>query len=245
MKKFNLFLITFFFSLNFAFSEKIIFSANSMTGKSGDSNTTTSLTGNAYIKTNSMEIQADAVTLSGDDYRYIKSTGSVTGKNLETNMEFKCDELNYDRTTKIAELKGNVSLTDIDNEVTAQAQIIIYDQNKDIAILQVKINLLQKDNICTGSYAVYYKKNQILELSGNAQIKQKDDTFRAQHITLDMDSQDITLGGNVRGSVTDTKNTEEENEENSDENSEILQSEEISDDENLQPSEEAASDKED
>lgn len=209
MKKIVLFSLL-AFSFNFLFAEKIIFSANSMSGKSGDSNTTTSLSGNAYIKTNTMEIQAEDVTLSGDDYRYIKATGEVLGKNLETNMEFTCDELSFDRTTKVAELKGNVNLIDIDNDVKAQAQIIVYDQDKDIAILQIQINLTQKDNVCSGSYAVYYKKNQILEISGNAQIKQKEDIFRAQHITLDMDSQDITLGGNVRGTVKDSKEKDEE-----------------------------------
>ena len=66
-------------------------------------------------------------------------------------------------------------------------------------------NLSQKDNVCTGSYAIYYKDSQLLEISGNAQVKQKDDLFRAQYITLNMDTQDITLGGNVKGKVTDTK----------------------------------------
>lgn len=233
MKK-SVFLSLLFLSVNFLFAEKIIFSANSMTGKSGDSNTTTSLSGNAYIKTDSMEVQADDVTLSGEDYRYIKASGSVHGKNLDTNMEFTCDELSYDRITKVAELKGNVSLSDIDNDVKAQAQIIVYDQDKDIAILQVKINLTQKDNVCTGSYAVYYKKDQILELSGNAQIKQKEDVFRAQHITLDMDSQDITLGGNVRGTVKDSKEKEETDTEKITEDSEDSVNSEVNQTDDLQ-----------
>lgn len=212
MKRLLIIIICSFFFLTLLSAEKIKFSANSMTGKSGDSNTTTTLSGNAYIKTNSMEIQADNIELSGDDYRYIKANGSITGKNFDSNMEFKCDTLEYDRITKVAELKGNVNLKDIDNDVTAQAQIIIYDQQSEVAVLQVKINLTQEDNVCTGSYAVYYKKDQILELSGNAQIKQKEDTFRAQHITLDMDTQDITLGGNVKGTVTDSKKDEPEKE---------------------------------
>lgn len=191
--------------MNSLFAEKIIFSANNMTGKSGDSNTTTTLSGNGYIKTESMEIQAESIELSGEDYRYIKANGNVKGKNLEANMDFTCDSLEYDRETKIAKLQGNVDLLDVENEVKAQAQMISYDQNSDIAVLQVKINLTQKDNVCSGSYAVYYKKDQILELSGNAQIKQKEDTFRAQHITLNMETQDITLGGNVKGTVTDSK----------------------------------------
>ena len=191
-------------------AEKIIFSANRMTGQAGNSNTTTSLSGNAYIKTETMEIQADDVELSGDDYRYIKASGHINGKNLKTNMEFTCDSLEYDRTTKVASLKGNVKLEDKDNDVKADAQIIEYNQDTEIAVLQVQIKLTQKDNVCSGSYAVYYKNDQLLEISGNAQVKQKEDVFRAQHITLDMDTQDITLGGNVKGKVTDTKEAKKE-----------------------------------
>lgn len=190
-------------------AEKIIFSANRMTGQAGNTNTTTSLSGNAYIKTETMEIQADDVELSGDNYRYIKATGHIIGKNIKTNMEFTCDSLEYDRTTKLASLRGNVKLEDKENDVKADAQVIDYNQDTEIAVLQVQIRLTQKDNVCSGSYAVYYKNAQILEISGNAQVKQDDDVFRAQHITLDMDTQDITLGGNVKGTVTDTKETEQ------------------------------------
>ncbi len=209
----SIFIIIMIFVALPAFAEKIVFSANKMTGQAGNSNTTTTLSGNSYIKTSSMEIQADDIELSGEDYRYIKANGNVIGKNLEANMDFTCNSLEYDRTTKIAELKGDVKLTDNDNDVKADAQIIVYDQDAEIAVLQVKINLTQKDNVCSGSYAVYYKKNQLLELSGNAQVKQNEDVFRAQYITLDMDTQDITLGGNVKGKVTESKKETEESSE--------------------------------
>lgn len=191
-------------------AEKIRFSADSMSGQAGNSNTTTSMTGNATVSTSSIEIKADGLELSGEDYRNINANGNVSGKNLETNMEFNCDELTYDRITKKIILKGNVKLVDTENDVTCGAQIIEYDQDKDIAIMQIQINLTQKDNVCSGAYAIYYKEQQLLEISGNAQVKQKDDTFRAQFITLDLDTQDITLGGNVKGTVTDTKETKEE-----------------------------------
>lgn len=190
-------------------AEKIVFSANKMTGQAGNTNTKTSLSGNAYVKTANMEIQADELELSGDEYRYIKASGHIVGKNLEANMDFTCDSLEYDRTTKIAELKGNVKLTDLDNDVRAEAQIITYNQQQDIAILQIKIQLFQKDNVCSGAYAVYYKETQILELSGNAQVTQNEDTFRAQYITLNMKTQDITLDGNVKGKVTESSKKDE------------------------------------
>lgn len=202
-------LIAIFILTNALFAEKIVFNAGSMSGQAGDSSATTTLSNGAFIQTSSMEISADTIELSGDDYRFIKATGNIVGKNLETKMEFTCDSMNYDRETKVALLQGNVSLTDTENDVKAKAQIIEYNQNTNIAVLQIEINLTQKNNVCTGSYAVYQKNEQMLEISGNAQVKQDKDTFRAQQITLNLDTQNITLSGNVKGTVTDSGKKEQ------------------------------------
>ncbi len=196
------------------FPEKITFSAASMTGQTGEKSTATSLNGNAYILTESMEITADSIELSGDDYRYIKASGMVKGKNSEAGLDFVCSQMDYDRETKVAALRGDVDMTDVENGVRAKAQSVEYNQNTDIAVLQVEVNIVQDKNVCTSSFAVYNKKNQLLDLSGNAQIKQDSDVFRAQHITLDIDTQEISLDGNVRGSITDRRESRSETERN-------------------------------
>ena len=207
MKK--LFALLIILSLSYLlFAEKITFSAGSMSGQAGDSSATTTLTGGAFIQTSSIEITADSIELSGDDYRFIKASGNISGKNLETKMEFTCDSMSYDRETKVAQLQGNVKLIDTENDVKADAQLIEYNQNTNIAVLQIGITLTQKNNVCTGAYAVYQKNEQMLEISGNAQVKQDQDVFRAQQITLNLDTQNITLSGNVKGSVTETKKEE-------------------------------------
>ena len=190
-------------------AEKISFSANSMSGTVGDKSDSTTLSGEAYVLTDTMEITADVINMSGKDFRYIEATGSIKGKNMESEMEFTCGRMKYDRETKIAQLIDNVSLTDTKNEVTAKAQLIEYNQETDIAVMHIDIELKQKDNTCTGAYAVYRKKSQMLELSGNAQIQQGNDTFRAQEITLDLDSQEITLDGRVKGSIIDERKSKE------------------------------------
>lgn len=195
--------LTFF--LPSAFCEKIIFSANSMSGTVGDKSDSTTLSGEAYVLTESMEISADKITMSGKDFRFIEAEGSIIGKNMESELEFTCNRLKYDRETKIANLSDTVNLTDVKNNVTAKAQLIEYNQNTDIAVMQIDIELKQKDNTCTGVYAVYRKNDQMLELSGNAQIKQGSDTFRAQEITLNLTSQEITLDGRVKGSIVDER----------------------------------------
>lgn len=193
-------------------AEKITFSANSLSGTIGSKSDSTTMEGDAYVLTESMEISADSISMSGKDFRYIEASGSIKGKNMESELEFTCGKLHYDRETKIAKLSEDVTLIDQKNDVNAKAQLIEYNQNTDIAVIQIGIELTQKDNVCKGAYAVYRKAEQKLELSGNAQIKQGDDTFRAQEITLDLDSQEIILDGRVKGSVTDErKSSKDEN----------------------------------
>lgn len=201
-KRFALIIFLLFLS-TFLHAEKITFTADSMTGSTKGDNSATVLQGEAYIKTQSMEISGDRIELSGEDYRMIKAEGNIKGKNFDSGLEFTCETLEYDRKTKIATLKNNVDLEDTENAVKAKAQVIEYNSDTDIATLQINVDLRQKDNVCTASYAVYHKKDQMLNLSGNAQIKQKDDTFRAQHITLNMTTEEITLDGRVKGTVTE------------------------------------------
>ncbi len=198
------------FAAGKAIAEKITFSANSMTGVVGDKSDSTTLNGEAYVLTDSMEIFADQIGLSGKNFRFIEAHGNIKGKNMESELEFTCDKLKYDRETKIAELSDNVDLKDIKNDVNSKAQIIEYNQNTETAVMQIEIQLTQKNNVCTGAYAIYRKNDQMLELSGNSQIKQGEDTFRAQQITLDLTSQEITLDGRVKGSIIDEKKVEKE-----------------------------------
>jgi lipopolysaccharide export system protein LptA len=195
-----------FFSVlaSYASAEKITFSANAMTGKAGSTADVTTLSGNAFVKTSSMEITADLIEMKGENFRYIIATGSVTGKNTGSQMDFTCSKMKYDRETKIAQLEGMVHLVDQQNNVSADAEIIEYNQNSETAVMQINVSLKQKNNVCTSAFAVYRKNMQLLEMSGNPKIVQGEDTFRAQEITLNMTTQQITLDGRVSGTVNDS-----------------------------------------
>lgn len=210
----------------FAYSEEIKFQADYMSGVSGSKTDETKLQGNAYVKTATMEIRADSISLTGKDFRYITAEGNVEGKNTETKMDFTCGKLNYDRETKLARLEDSVHMVDLENDVSTDAQIIEYNQTKEIATMQIGVTLKQKDNTCTAAFAIYRKKSQILEMSGNPKIVQGDDTFRAQEIILNLNSQEIKLSGRVSGTVTDTKNEEVKKTEPDEEKNESSKSEE-------------------
>lgn len=195
--------------------EKIVFSGDSMQGhvSNNDSNNSTILSGNANIKTSSMTIQADSIELYGKDFSKIKAKGNISGTNSEAELQFNADSLEYDQNTKVVILSGNVQLKDLKNDVIAKAQIIEYDQKSDVAVLQIDVELKQKSNICTGAYSIYRKKDQILELAGNASVKQDEDTFRAQSIKFNMQTEEIELDGNIRGTVTSSSEKKEKSDE--------------------------------
>lgn len=198
------------------FAETIKFQADSMTGVSGSKTDETKLVGNAFVKTSTMEIKADSIILNGDDFKYITAEGNVEGKNTETKMDFTCGRLRYDRDTKLARLEDSVHMLDIENEVSIDSQIIEYNQEKEIATMQIGVTIKQKDNTCTSAFAIYRKGAQMLEMSGNPKIVQGEDTFRAQEIILNLDSQEITLSGRVSGTVTDSKKEEKKSEKKED-----------------------------
>lgn len=215
-KKFFFLPVLIFVLVQSFFSETIKFQADSMTGVSGSKTDETKLVGNAFVKTSTMEIKADSIILNGDDFKYITAEGNVEGKNTETKMDFTCGRLRYDRDTKLARLEDSVHMLDIENEVSIDSQIIEYNQEKEIATMQIGVTIKQKDNTCTSAFAIYRKGAQMLEMSGNPKIVQGEDTFRAQEIILNLDSQEITLSGRVSGTVTDSKKEEKKSEKKED-----------------------------
>ena len=212
-QKTKIFLLLFIFMIftSNLFSGTINFKANSMSGSIGENNTTTKLSGKAWIENEDLELSADEIILSGDNYDFIVATGNVKGKYKTSDFSFSCNTLEYNQNTGIVLLKEKVTITDTENELTATASIVEYDKNLEVSTMQINVVINHKDSVCTGTLAIYKKNEQILDLSGNPKIVRDSDTFTAQDITLNMETEEITLDGKVRGSVTEKKETEDSN----------------------------------
>jgi lipopolysaccharide export system protein LptA len=190
------------------FADTITFTSDTMSGYTGKKNEYTLLEGNAYVITDKIEIKADRIELSGEDFRFVSASGSVQGKHLKDDMDFFCENLKYDRDQEIVTMQNNASISDNPNGVTAKAEIIQYNQKTGVALLQINIELKQKDSVCTGAFAIYRKQEQILEMSGNPKIEKGDDIFRAREVVMNLDTEEIRLDGRVRGKVTDSRTSE-------------------------------------
>lgn len=183
--------------------ETIEFSAQKMSGSMKQGQDYTKLSGGAKIKTASMDIQADTIELYGKDFRFIKAEGSVRGVQQEDGLEFSCETMEYDREEKLALFTGAVVLEDKENHVVAKAQRIEYREKDAIAIMQIEVELTKDESISTCAFALYRKEEKLLEMTGNPQVVQGNDTFRAQEIVFNLDTEEITLDGGVKGKVTE------------------------------------------
>ncbi|OJF76541.1 MAG: hypothetical protein BKP49_06595 [Treponema sp. CETP13] len=192
-------------------AKDIVFKADSMSGKSNDANSITTLIGNAYIKTDDMEISADKIEISGKNYRIVTVTGNISGTSIESGFTFECSEMQYDRETKVAILEKNVKMNDTENDVKIEAEYIYYDQASQTATMQVSVKILQENATCTSSFAIYRKEAQILELSGSPKIVKGEDTYTAREITMNIDTEEMVLVGKVTGTVSEEESSKKTN----------------------------------
>jgi lipopolysaccharide export system protein LptA len=182
-------------------ADTFTFKADQMSGGRAAGKETIILTGNAEVHSDSLVLRASKIEILGENNQFIDCTGSVWGQEQEKEIFFQTDRLRYDRKLKIARLEGNASLEDRKNSIVAKGRFIEYDDEKEVAILQVEVRLFKDDLVCRSQYAEYRRKKKQLDLSGFPVVFKKQDEFRADRIRVDLDTDDVTMDGSVSGSI--------------------------------------------
>jgi len=195
---FPIFLFAAVFSLH---GDTFSFRADRMSGGKATGREITVLTGNAEVRSDKLLLQAERIEIQGSDNRFIDCSGNVRGIEEEKNILFRTDRLRYDRTLKIARLEGNSILEDRKNEIVARARFIEYDDQNEVAIFQISVRLFKDNLVCRSEYAVYRRSEKILILSGFPVVYKKDDEFRAERIRVDLDTDDVIMEGDVKGTI--------------------------------------------
>ena len=183
------------------FGDTFTFSADRMSGGRATGREITVLSGNAQVLSDNLLLQADRIEIQGSDNRFLDCTGNVRGQEMEKNIYFQTDRLRYDRVLKIARLEGNSTLEDRENEIIARGRFIEYDDGNETATLQIAVRLFKDNMVCRSEYAIYRRQEKILTLSGFPVVFKKEDEFRADRIRVDLDTDDVVMEGDVRGSI--------------------------------------------
>jgi len=186
---------------NFASADVFFVKADRSTTSRALGREVTILIGNAQVKSDNLLLRADRIEIHGDNNQFVECFGNVWGHEEDKNILFNTDRLRYDRMKKIARLEGNASLEDRENEVVARGRYIEYDDQNELAVLQIAVRLFKDDMVCRSEYAIYRRQEKLLDLSGFPVVFKKDDEFRADKIRVDLDTDDVMMEGSIEGTI--------------------------------------------
>lgn len=164
------------------------------------------LTGNARVDTQDLRITADSIELFGKDFVYAQCHGNVRVVDAKRGLDLTSQELFYDRNQKIARIKGNAVMADLKNEMVVKGGFIEDRDLEKITIVQIGVRIFKKDITCKAEFAKYWRDKKTLELSGLPWVSKGSDVYQAARITINLDTEDISLEGDVQGTIkTGTK----------------------------------------
>lgn len=207
--------INLFLSLGIFADSGFTFGSDNMTASFAEHDKRSTLSGNAYIKTDNLDIFSDTITLYGKDYRFADCIGNVKIHNNKENFTIDAEKLLYDNDKKEATVTGNAVMNDVDNEMIIRGDFIKSYEETSITIIQVRVRIITEDLICRSEYAQFNSETNRLVLSGDPIVYKGDDLFQASRIEINLDNNDITMKGRVKGSITEEDKEESEDEENS------------------------------
>ena len=183
------------------FCDTFTFRANHMTGGRATGKEVMILTGAAEVQSDNLNLYADRIEILGEDNQFVECIGNVRGRDDEQGIIFYTDRLRYDRKLKIARLEGNSTMEDTKNEVVAKGRFIEYNDETEIAIIQVSVRLFKDKMVCRSEYALYRREEKTLDLSGFPVVYKNNDEFRAEKMQVDLDTEDVIMEGDVSGTI--------------------------------------------
>ncbi len=181
------------------------FKADRMSGGRAAGKETTLLSGHAEIVSEDLTLRADRIELSGPENRFVECSGQVSGTDEKKGIHFTTARLRYDRTDKIARLEGDSVLEDKENGVVAKGRFIEYNDKAGVTTIQVGVRIFKDELVCRSEYAIYRRKEKILELTGMPVVFKDGDEFRSDRMRVDLDTDDISMEGAVRGTLKEKK----------------------------------------
>jgi lipopolysaccharide export system protein LptA len=214
MKKISILLVLLFIvSSLFSENKDFQFSSDSTSISLAEGNELTKLTGNAKISSEDTIITANSIELFGEDFRFARCSGNVRVTDTEQGILINTEALFFDREKEIMTINSYAEMIDQKNEIVVKGSYFENRARENITIIQIGVRILiASDNdsmTCRSEYAKYNREEEILELSGMPIVYWKDDVYQATKISINLENDDITLTGEVSGTIKTEDDTEE------------------------------------
>ena len=159
------------------------------------------LTGHATVRSDDVLISADEIQLLGKNFPVALATGRVHVVDAKRGIDLTASDLWYDRTAKIARIRGNAEMADRQNEIVVKGGFLEDRDTEGLTIIQIGVRIFHKDLVCRAEFAKYWRDKKLLELTGMPWVSRKGDEYRAAKITINLDTEEIVLEGSVKGTA--------------------------------------------
>jgi len=196
-----IFILLFYITVNFLFSDSIQLSADYMQYEAAEGSEYTLLSGNAYVQTGSKEITADEIRLYGEDYNILVCNGNVEVQDSEEDFKINSQFLYYDRKSKITKINSRSIMEDYKNEMIIKSGFMEYKENDNSLILQIGVRILKENLTCRCEFATYDKNLDTLIMTGLPVVYKENDSFEASKIKVLLETDEIIMSGKVEGSL--------------------------------------------
>jgi lipopolysaccharide export system protein LptA len=161
----------------------------------------TTIEGHVEIYSENKDIFAGMVSIKGSENPEFDGSGSVRIFDRQEEWELKAEEFNFAPQKKLLRARGDVRLEDRRNNLFIRCQVISVYEEKNQILMEVGVRLFKDDIVCRSQYALYRRDGNILELTGFPVVYKGEDLYRADRITVNLDTNEITMTGRIEGSL--------------------------------------------
>lgn len=160
----------------------------------------------ASVAVDTMSIKADTITLSGSDWRYVSCTGNTSITDESRGISIRTSSIWYDRSAERILISSWYEIDDTENEVTATGASLEYLLNEERLQLDKDVTLLKDTDEngimrCTAESVIFSRSDNTLQLRGSASVDWDGDRYEAEVISVDLDTDSISLDGRIRGTI--------------------------------------------
>lgn len=163
------------------------------------------LSDSAKAATDNVSIQADRILLYGNDYRYVECTGNIQAEEKEHSLKISSSNIFFDREEETLLSDGWIEIEDTEHEAKLSGSWFEYSMKTSVILLQMQAGISKVTEkgllTCSADSIEYNSDEQTLSLKGNAKVSWGSDNYRASYITVNIDTEDVTLHGMISGEV--------------------------------------------
>lgn len=186
-------------------SDTITFSGGTSSVVMREGKENVKLTEGALVSIGSMTISADEIELSGNSWRFVQCDGGVKVLDEERGISITTSSLWYDREEERLLISAWYELEDRTNEVSASGAVLEYRMEEEQLQLDKDVLLLKatEDGLmrCRAQSVQFSRSDNQLTLRGSSTVNWKGNSYAAEVISVDLDTDTIVLEGRIQGDI--------------------------------------------